>query len=149
NSTFLYVVDGLGRLVHNQHTSDPEGTVTVDSTYDALGRKATDTNPYRNPTGESTNGTTQYQYDPLGRAKTVTRPDLTTVTTVYSDNCTTVTDEAGRARNSCFDGLGRLTAVNEDPSGVNYQTTYQYDTLGNLTCVEQHGTTASASGCAG
>jgi RHS repeat-associated protein len=149
DSIRLYVVDGLGRLVHDRHTSDPEGTVNVDTTYDELGRKATVTNPYRSPTGESTNGTTQYQYDALGRTKTVIHPDLTTVNTVYSANCTTVTDEAGKGRKSCSDGLGRATNVYEAPTGVNYQTVYQYDTLGNLTCVEQHGTTASASGCAG
>jgi RHS repeat-associated protein len=149
NNVKLFVVDGVGRLAHVQHTSDPDGVMHVDTTYDTLGRKATVTNPYRNSTGEPTNGTTQYQYDALGRGTLVTQPDSTTVTTSYTANCSTGTDEAGKQRKSCSDGLGRLTQVYEDPTSRNYLTQYQYDALGNLTCVEQHGTTASASGCSG
>ena len=145
----LFVVDGLGRVTHSQHTSDPEGTVYVDTTYDGLGRKATVTNPYRSPTGESTNGTTQYQYDALGRTTQVIQQDNIPATTSFLANCTTVTDEAGKKRKSCSDGLGRVTQVAEDPSGVNYLSNYQYDALNNLLCVEQHGTTATASGCSG
>src|SRR5262249_4402028 len=37
------------------------------------------------------------------------------------------------------DGLGRTRSVFEDPAGVNYETDYQYDTLGNLLRVDQKG----------
>jgi RHS repeat-associated protein len=76
---------------------------------------------------------------------TITQPDGSTVTTAYSGNCTTVTDEAGKKRQSCSDGLGRLTGVYEDPSALNYETDYSYDTLDNLGGVTQKGGSTSGN----
>jgi YD repeat-containing protein len=59
------------------------------------------------------------------------------VTSSYSGNTVTVTDQAGKARKSLTDGLGRLTTVYEDPASFNYSTSYSYDTLDNLTAVSQ------------
>src|SRR5439155_4470488 len=56
-----------------------------------------------------------------------------------------VSDEAGNKRTSQSDALGRMTAVWEDPSGLNYETDYAYDTLDNLTKVTQMGGAASSS----
>src|SRR5258708_14429254 len=59
------------------------------------------------------------QYDGLGRVIQVTKQDNTSISTVsYVDNCTIATDEAGKQRRSCTDGLGRLTSVDEpgDPN---------------------------------
>jgi YD repeat-containing protein len=75
----------------------------------------------------------------------VERPDSNTVSISYSANCSTATDEAGKARKSCSDGLGRLTQVYEDPSGVNYLTTYAYDALNDLTSVTQGSQTRTYS----
>ncbi len=140
------VFDGLGRITQTQLNSDPSGVTYVDTTYDANGRKYTASNPYRT-TGETTYGITTFNYDPLDRTTSVVEPDGGTLTTSYAANCTTVADEAGKARKSCTDGLGRLTQVLEDPTTLNYQTLYQYDTLGNLTCVEQHGSATTGTGC--
>jgi YD repeat-containing protein len=63
----------------------------------------------------------------------------------YAGNCTTVTDEAGKSRKSCSDALGRLTQVFEDPAGLNYETDYQYDVLGNLQSVTQKGGSVQAN----
>ena len=49
----------------------------------------------------------------------------------------TVTDQAGKQRRSVTDALGRLAEVREDPTGLNYLTSYQYDVLGNLKTVTQ------------
>ena len=57
--------------------------------------------------------------------------------TSYSGNSVTATDQTGRARKSVSDALGRLVEVYEDPSGLNYQTTYYYDVLDNLVKVTQ------------
>ena len=46
-------------------------------------------------------------------------------------------DQAGKQRKSLTDALGRLTNVYEDPSGLNYQTSYTYDVLNDLTQVSQ------------
>jgi RHS repeat-associated protein len=50
---------------------------------------------------------------------------------------TTVTDPAGKKRKMRSDALGRLMEVVEDPDGLNYHTTYQYDPLDNLISVAQ------------
>jgi RHS repeat-associated protein len=69
----------------------------------------------------------------------VTAPDGATVETTYSGNQVTVKDPANMKRRSVTDALGRLAQVIEDPDGVAYQTDYSYDTLGNLTVVNQGG----------
>jgi RHS repeat-associated protein len=138
NFTEQGTVDGLGRLTQTQLTSDPEGTDYTYTTYDSLGRVSTVSNAYRS-TSDSTYGGTTYNYDALNRSTAVTEQDGSVVSTSYSGPCTTVTDEAGKVRQSCADGLGRLTSVVEDPSGLNYTTNYTYDALDNLTGVTQVG----------
>jgi YD repeat-containing protein len=138
NMVSLAIEDGLARVVQTQVTSDPDGITYVDTAYDALGRKSTVSNPHRS-TAAPTDGVTAYAYDPLSRTTTVTKQDGSQVLTGYTTNCTTVTDEAGKARKSCADGLGRMTGVREDPAGLNYETDYGYDVLGNLLTVFQKG----------
>ena len=104
------IVDGLGRLIHTQLNSDPEGVDQVDITYDGVGRRVSVTNPYRTTRGP----VTQYNYDALSRLIKQTQPDNSTITYSYSDNTVTVTDEAGKSRKSQSDGLGRNTYVWED-----------------------------------
>jgi len=138
------LLDSLGRAAQTQLNSDPEGTVYADTTYDALGRTATASNPYRSG-ADPTYGITSYQYDALGRVTLVIPPDgsqsANNVSTVYSGNCVTVTDQAGKKRKSCSDALGRLTQVFEPDAAGSflYETAYQYDTLDNLIRVDQKG----------
>ena len=77
--------------------------------------------------------------------QTQTQPDSSHVQYSYSGPVTTITDEAGKARRNQTDGLGRLIKVWEDPSGLNYETDYAYDCLGNLTNVSQQGINRSFS----
>ncbi len=61
-------------------------------------------------------------YDTLGRATQVITPDgsssANNITTSYSGNAVTVTDQAGKQRRSFTDALGRLIQVDEPgPSG--------------------------------
>jgi len=144
--------DGFGRVSKTQITSDPDGTVNVVTAYDPLGRVQSVSNPYR-LTSDSTYGVTSYVYDALGRTCVFVPPDGTIVAsgicpstrpandvfTSYSGGTTTLTDEAGKGRKSVADGLGRLIQVFEDPSGLNYETDYQYDSLTNLLSVSQKG----------
>jgi hypothetical protein len=153
--TTVAASNGLGLVKQTQLTSDPQGTVYTGTTYDGLGRVYTVSNPYRtggDPTTSS--GTTTYYYDALGRKCLEVPPDGTlpsggacpttqpanTIFTTYSGNTTTVTDQTGKSRKSVTDGLGRLTQVFEDPAGLNYETDYGYDALGNLLCAAQKGT---------
>jgi YD repeat-containing protein len=148
------VFDGLGRVKQSQLTSDPQGTVYTDTTYDALGRVATVSNPYRKGTDATTSaGITTYSYDALSRKISETYPDNSVLTTAYCGASTLVTDPTGKWRRSRVDGLGRLVEVDEPNApgaSVNsngcpgtgepiWVTTYGYDTLGNLTSVLQNG----------
>jgi len=152
--TSTTTMDGLGHTVRSVLTSDPDCASgdRTDTTYDGLGHVYTVSNPYCT-TGDSTYGLTTYFYDALGRSCLVVPPDGTlpsggacpgsqpanTVFTAYSGNTTTVTDQAGKKRQSATDGLGRLTQVTEDPGGLGYVTAYGYDVLDNLLSVVQNG----------
>jgi YD repeat-containing protein len=134
--------DGLGRSVRSFGWEGSQW-ITSDTEYDALGRVKRVSNPYLSG-GEGTainppgNWTTT-AYDALGRVSTVTTPDTAQVSTAYSGNTVTVTDQAGKQRRSVTDALGRLSQVVEAPVGVAYQTNYTYDVLGNLRKVDQGG----------
>lgn len=136
--TKLDAYDGIGRLIQTQLTSDPQGADIIDRQYDGRDRLVQESNPHRSVPG-STDGAAGYQYDGLSRAFQITHyPDSSTVTTDYSSfPCVTVTDEAGRSTKKCVDALGRLSAVFEDPAGLNYETQYSYDAVGNLVNVAQ------------
>jgi RHS repeat-associated protein len=152
NATSTQVLDSLGRTSQTQLTSDPDGVTYVDTTYDALGRQATVSNPYRTSNDPGpTNGVTTSNYDALGRVTKLIPPDGTgstdNLTTAYAGNCTTVTDEANKIRKSCTDGLNRLTQVFEPDSSNNLvnETDYQYDALNNLLTVNQKGNTTDST----
>src|SRR5205823_13407921 len=136
--------DGLGRTIHAKHVLPGGSNALVDTTYDALGRAATVTNPYFS-TSELTYGVTKSQYDALGRITQTTRQDGSINSVSYADNCTTTTDEASKQRRACTEALGRLTSVWEDPAGLNYETDYQYDALGNMLRVDQKGSAPTDS----
>src|SRR5258708_16671311 len=147
NKVSAVVHDGLGRVQQTQLV-DPDcssGPVKVDYTYSydpspptgiPAGRFTTVSNPYCT-TSDSTYGITKTRYDALDRPVRVIPPDGTdtanNVSTVYAGNVTTVTDQAGAARKSQTDGLGRMTYVYEDPATANYETDYAYDVLDDLT----------------
>jgi len=147
NLTSATVMDGMGRVVQAQLTTDPDGTTFTAKTYDGHSRAYQSYNPTRcsppttNCGKETTWGLTTYTYDALGRTTNVADPDGSAATTKYSLNQATVTDEVGNQRTSTTDALGRLTAVAEAPtvSGYNWQTTYVNDPLNDLTSVTQNG----------
>ncbi len=151
NKVSTTVRDDLGRVSQMQLTSDPQGTDYTVTSFDTLGRTITASNPYRT-TSDTTYGITTNQYDGLSRVVKVIPPDgsstsdntttvydIALVTSSYARDCTTTTDEAGKARKFCLDGLGRLTQVFEDPNSLDYETDYAYDTLDNLLSVTQKG----------
>jgi RHS repeat-associated protein len=127
------VTDGFGRTIESW-TRHPQGDVKVTTVYDGLGHVSQTSNPYRS--GDTSVYTTT-TYDLSGRVTALTTPDGATVSTAYSGNQVTVTDQAGKKRRSETDALGKLTMVTEDPGGLNYDTVYLYDVLGNLRKVTQ------------
>ena len=142
------VADSIGRPAQTQLTSDPDGVDYTNVTYNALGRVASRSNPFRS-TVDSTYGLTTYTYDALGRSVKTIPPDGTAssnnITAVYSGNCTTITDQAVKSRKACSDALGRLTKVFEDTAGLNYETDYTYNALSSLLTVNQKGGSANSA----
>jgi len=145
NMTATSILDGWGRVSQTQ-LLDPDGTDYTDTTYDSLGNVATVSNPYRS-TADGTYGVGQNNYDALGRPTRIVEPDGSTVIRQYSGNCVTKWDEASKSNKECSDAFGRINQVWEDQAGVSYLTIYAYDALSNLTCVEQHGSASTGTGC--
>lgn len=112
--------DGIGRIRQVQH-SDPQGDVYADTTYDGVGRKASQSTPYRS-TNDATYGITSYSYDGLGRGIQVKNPDGTTSATAYVGATTQATNESNGSLQSQkltkVDGLGRLVAICEVSSAA-------------------------------
>ncbi|MEW6130531.1 MAG: hypothetical protein AB1757_26085 [Acidobacteriota bacterium] len=126
--------DGWGRT---KQQVDPNNG-QVNTTYDALSRVASVTNPFT--AGGSPGGATAYQYDALGRVTVATLPDSQTVQTAYSGAAMTLTDQVGRQIKREIDGLGRLAKVTEQDvssGALNQETTYSYNLLNKLTGVSQ------------
>jgi RHS repeat-associated protein len=133
-SKVLY--DGLGRTTETRTYEGGTNYIAVQTQYDVLGRAYKTSNPFRPWQSESALWTTT-GFDALGRGISVTTPDSAVVSTSYSGDQVTVTDQAGKKRKSVTDGLGRLKEVYEDPTGLNYLTDYNYDVLDSLTTVSQ------------
>jgi RHS repeat-associated protein len=123
--------DGLGRGYKSQHVL-PGNTATVDTTFDLAGHAATVSNPYFS-TSDPTYGTTTNAYDGLDRVTQTTKQDGSISQVAYnvvtgahdavpgvnfSGDCTDTTDEAGKQRRGCVDGLGRLVMVVEPNPGA-------------------------------
>jgi RHS repeat-associated protein len=123
--SFTTTFDGLGRVYKTQHPL-PNGVAEVDTTYDGLDHVVSVTNPYFS-TGDATYGTVQSQYDALGRVMQVTDQDGSVKKMAYNlapiqaapGDCTQSTDEAGKQRMGCRDGLGRLIEVHEPGDNFN------------------------------
>jgi len=153
-------LDGLGRVSQTQLTTDPSGVDYVDTSYDALGRVYSVSNPHRS-TSSGTDGTRYYAYDALGRVTKVTNPDGTYLTKSYSNRAVLVTDESGIQKAYQSDGLGRLQYVCDgigavkqannastsdcglDVTASGFLTAYGHDAIGNLTSVNLSGQTRS------
>jgi RHS repeat-associated protein len=138
NSLFL---DGFGRKTQSELLSDPSGAIFSETTYDANGRVASVSNPYRSTT-ESSYGNVQYQYDGLDRKTGQTNQDGSTQSWSYAENVTTSTDELGNQWQRTSDAFGRLTKVLEPNGGStipSMATSYTYDGFGNLWNVAQTG----------
>ncbi len=146
--------DGFGRAAESRTYENSTSYIFTTQSYDALGRVVAVTNPSR--PGDNLNYSTTYSYDSLGRPTRVATADGAVACVSYSGNQVTATDQTGLVRISTSDALGRLTQVVEDPSAnwacngvgspsphLNYNTTYSYDALNDLTGVNQSGQTRS------
>lgn len=151
-------VDGLGRGSRSLALESGLTYVVSVTGYDNMGRASETSSPFRTTipgTGDqSLSGhwttpapayVTTTLYDALGRVRTVTLPDLSTVQTDYVGVYTTVTDQAGNKRRQKTDALGHVVRVDEPDAygdlgshGSPMQPSfYEYDTLGNVIRINQ------------
>lgn len=124
-------LDGYGRVSE----SVGSGGAIVGTTYDNMGRVGSVTNPHFS-SKTSTDGTTTYGYDALGRKILQTQPDGFSQQWTYSGNQTSFKDEESHTWTRVSDAFGRLTNVVE-PTGTS--TVYTYDLLNNLRNATQNG----------
>ena len=139
--TNVSLEDGFGRVTQTQLTSDPSGTDTVTTSYDAAGNPQSVSNPFRS-SSDPTYGLTTYAYDALGRPRSQTKPGGGLLQWNYSGNQSTFSDEAGHVWTKTTDALGRLTNVVE-PNGAT--TKYTYSASGNLVTVNELGLSGETS----
>jgi RHS repeat-associated protein len=138
------VYDGFGRTTETRQYESGSNFILTEQRYDALGRSNQTSNPYRPYLSETAVWATS-AFDALSRVISVTTPDSAVVTTAYSGNAVTVTDQAGKVRRSLTDALGRLARVDEPDTSNNLgavsspvqPTNYTYDVLDDLTVVSQ------------
>ena len=150
------VMDGLGHPTQTQLTSDPQGTIYTDTTYNGLALVNSVSNPYRSGTDPTSSpGITKYSYDALARKTLETEPgtDGSQIMTAYCGPSTLVTDPTGKWRRSTTNGLGFLVQVDEPNSSTSsvtacptsgdstktWSTAYGNDVLGDLISVLQNG----------
>jgi YD repeat-containing protein len=109
-----------------------------------MGRVASITNPHWG-SSSTTDGTTTFSYDGLGRMIQQVEADSTsTQHWSYAGPTVTYTDENNNQWLRTYDVMGRLIQVIEPGS---LDTTYQYDVLSNLLCVDQWGTSTPGTAC--
>jgi YD repeat-containing protein len=155
--------DELGRVVKSQAPDDDGAlNIAVDRVYRSVPGDFASYEAVSNPYCTSTTtrcsntgvvGWTRTKRDQNGRVIQVQTLDGSgqpgpwganttstgSVTTAYSVETATVTDQAAKARKSAVDAAGRVASVVEDPNGTPVTTSYGYDALGNLTGVNPGG----------
>lgn len=141
--------DGLGRAYKSQSVDGQSGDVFTETLFDSVGRRWKTSNPYRS--GETVYWTENF-YDTAGRPYKVKTADNAEVETAYSlatsgsclGSVVTVEDQADKQRRSITNALGQLCRVDEPTTAglgaidaPNQPTNYGFDTLNNLTTVNQ------------
>lgn len=137
-----YDANGMVEAVTSAENTGAQATVKY--TYDAAGNLKTRTDNLVDRT-DTGGRTTEYEYDPLGRTKKISPPDIgggqgrPITEYAYDDGQRTVTQSgpiAGRATVTIADPLGRPVSAaypQGDGSADPFTVTYQYDNVGNRT----------------
>lgn len=140
NKTTKSILDSFGRP-YQSVTVAPEGSISSETSYDNDGRPYSVTNPHLQGTASSTDGTTLYYYDVLGRLYQTQEPDGHYLEATYNGPTETDKDELGHSKQYTYDAFHRLITVMEpNASGaLAYETDYQYNALDKLSQVDQWG----------
>lgn len=146
NKILQYAYDGIANVIQIRSDAGQNGQVVKNLYYDGLGRVIREDNPYFAPSDTYSepagSGSTNYTYDSLGRVIFVRNADGTNVAVTFNRTKITDYDANGNEHEYIIDGFGQITKVrefNNDPILGHYvepyNTTYQYDTAGNLVLI--------------
>jgi RHS repeat-associated protein len=148
SSTVSYTEGGVNKTISTSAVYDGWGQMTssVDAngaqrnyTYDNMGHRLTQTNPF--PQGGTPGPSTSYQYDELSRPTLTTLPGGNTIQSAYAGgNIVQVTDQVNRKTKRESDSLGRLIKVTEQDvstGNLTQETMYTYDVADHLIGVNQ------------
>jgi len=142
NITNYSWIDGLGRTIlarqAAEHEGQPKQIVSGVVKYNSRGQVIKKYLPYYADTTtdyvapEFSTPHVSYEYDPLGRVVKTIRPDNKVSQNVYGVTAVLGINEDGQRKRSTKDAAGRIIKIEEFNDGQTYETTYEYDTLGNL-----------------
>ncbi len=130
------IYDKLGRTIETRKYEGGPNYMATQTQYDSFGRVFKTSKPFRPWQNETVVWTTKL-FDDLGRTLSITYPDNSVISNSYDGNAVTVTDQKLKKRKSIRDSLERLKHVYEDPDGLNYLTSYNYDVFDNVTSITQ------------
>lgn len=128
--------DKLGRTIEERQYEAGDNYIAIQTQYDEFGRPFRTSKPFRPWQSETPVWTTQ-AFDALSRVLAITAPDNSVISNSYSSNAITVADPKLRKRKSVMDALGRQKLIYEDPDGLDFSTSYEYDVFDNLISVTQ------------
>ncbi len=128
--------DGYGRWIQMK-TDAESGQIVNNVYYDEDGLPVQRDNPYmieffENYSNPQTVNQSITVYDAVKRVVEVINPDGTSKSTEYDHWTEIVTDENGNKKEFDKDAYGRVITVREYNENEIYNTTYEYDSLGNL-----------------
>jgi RHS repeat-associated protein len=145
NRIVVYGYDTSGNLQSVTHKDAVGSTLSVDQYgYDTAHQLTSTTDPNNNT---ETIGYTSNKVTSMSHPITVGGTVQTATTTIAYDttnNITTVTDPKNHVTKYTNNDNGNVVKVVEDPSGLNYQTTYTYDDNNNLTDTKDANTNAAS-----
>jgi YD repeat-containing protein len=157
-----YQYDPFGRLRRQKSLLRDDTWNIVQTDIDILGRKTAVSQPESLPADESSfvpsHKTIFSSYDPVGRARSIQAPDLSTTTFAFAgvrsvtrteSVATSAAGDTPVSTTEIHDALGRLYQLTErsgatsasSPVGTNTTTTYSYDFADHLTDVATSGST--------
>ena len=133
--------DGMGRVCQSaSQINGSEYTISGIRSYNSRGEVVKEYSPFKvsNYDGAaraslpSTFSCKEYRYDARGRVTSIQDTDGKLIQTTYSGWDTTVKDNLLRQKTYKKDAYGRIIKIVERLNNNDYETKYEYDTLGNL-----------------
>ena len=125
-------VDGFGRVIQTKEEANTSGEwIVTDTFYDGRGRQSETSVKYTSTNyladREISQNSVETTYDALDRITAVTKPDGTSVTTVYDQWTETITNEKGVVKIVRRDAYYRIKQIDENDGTTVLTTIYEHN----------------------